>query len=308
MVAAAGSARAGPALAGPALIDALDDDVDRLLHAEPEVREDRPDSVHAMRVATRRLRSLLRSYRGLLQPGPVREIRDELRWLATLLGTARDAEVRADRFEALLEDVPADNSGDAQRRTIRRLVRTERVHYSAAHRVVLRELNGPRYAHLVAALLELRRRPPLRPGRAEAEATRAFGSVLRNDFRDLRRLAGDETALRADPASTEDQRIEHLHDIRKSAKRLRYSAEAAARVLGDPATELAGRAKKLQSVLGDHRDAIEAMDTIRTTAARTRTTDTSPFDRLYQSEADAARKALEQYSPAIEFVRLPYQP
>ncbi|MGF6880937.1 CHAD domain-containing protein [Nocardia sp. GAS34] len=294
------------AAAGSALIDALGDDVDRLLRAEPEVREDRPDSVHAMRVATRRLRSLLRSYRRLLEPGPVGEIRDELRWLAALLGTARDAEVRADRFEALLADVPDAEGAAAQRRTIRRLVRTERAHYSAAHRVLLRELDGPRYAQLVETLRKLRRRPPLRRRRAEAEATRAFGSVLRNDFRELSGLVGDEIALRANPAVTAAQRIEHLHDIRKSAKRLRYSAEAAARVLGDPATELAERAKNLQTVLGDHRDAIEAMETIRTTAARTRTTDTSPFDRIYQSEADAARKALEQYAPATEFIRLRY--
>lgn len=296
------------AAAGSALIDALDDDVDRLLRAESEVRADRPDSVHAMRVATRRLRSLLRSYRGLLRRAPVREIRDELRWLASLLGAARDAEVRADRFEALLEGVPAASDGAAQRRTIQRLVRTERMHYSAAHRVIVEELDGARYAHLVAALRELRSRPPLRPRRAAEQAGHAFGSVLRNDFGDLRRLVGDETAPRPDAATTDDERIEHLHDIRKSAKRLRYSAEAAARVLGDPATELADRAKKLQSVLGDHRDAIETMDTIRTTAARARTADTSPYDRLYRSEADAARKALEQYLPATEFVRLPYRP
>jgi CHAD domain-containing protein len=183
-------------------------------------------------------------------------------------------------------------------------VRTERAHYSAAHRLLLQELDSPRYARLDAMLRELRRRPPLRRRRAEKEATRAFGSVLRNDFRELSGLVGDEIALRANPAATAAQRIERLHDIRKSAKRLRYGAEAAARVPGDPATELAERAKKLQTVLGDHRDAIEAMDTIRATAARTRTADTSLFDRLYQSEADAARKALEQYAPATEFIRL----
>jgi CHAD domain-containing protein len=291
------------AAAGTALVAALDDDVDRLLRAEPEVRGDLPDSVHSMRVATRRLRSVLRSYRALLDPGPVREIRDELRWLAGLLGPARDAEVRADRFAALLEDVPTAAGGAAQRRTIRRLIRTERVHYTAAHRTLVGELGGPRYAQLVATLGDLRRDPPLRRPRAESEATRAFGTVLRNDFRRLRRLVREELALPVDPA-TEPERIEHLHDIRKSAKQLRYSAEAAARVLGDPAAELAERAKKLQSVLGDHRDAVEAMATIRTAAARTRTADTSTFDRLTRSEADAARKALEQYAPATEFVRL----
>ncbi|MFE3731774.1 CHAD domain-containing protein, partial [Nocardia sp. NPDC059154] len=96
--------------AGPALVDAVAADVDRLCTAEPDVRQDLPDSVHKMRVATRRLRSVLKSYRRVLRRKPVGEITDELRWLAGLLGVARDAEVRAERFAALLGDtgVPFD--------------------------------------------------------------------------------------------------------------------------------------------------------------------------------------------------------
>ena len=51
--------------AGKAVVAALRDDIDRLLAAEPDVRADAEDSVHQMRVATRRLRSVLRSYRRL---------------------------------------------------------------------------------------------------------------------------------------------------------------------------------------------------------------------------------------------------
>ncbi len=318
--------------AGPALVAAIDDDVDRLLQAEPDVREDLPDSVHQMRVATRRLRSVLRSYRKVLRASDVGEIRDELRWLAGLLGEARDAEVRGERFAALLEeyrsarpgnrrkrdrttplaeapsapDAPSDDDRKAQLRTIRGLVNHERALYTSAHGRLLTELDGPRYARLRTALLDLRRDPPLHPRRAESEATRVFSTVLRDDFGGLHRLVQDEATLRADPAVEESERIEHLHDIRKFAKRLRYSAEAAAQVLGDPAVELAERAKKLQSVLGDHRDAIEAMTTIHLAAERSRAASTSAFDRLYQSEADAARKALEQYPVATEFVRIRY--
>ncbi|WP_216895031.1 CHAD domain-containing protein [Nocardia alni] len=312
--------------AGPALVAAIDDDVDRLLRAEPDVREDLPDSVHQMRVATRRLRSVLRSYRKVLRASAAGEIREELRWLAGLLGEARDAEVRGERFAALLEEYRSARPGDrsehstplaeapsapdgnrkAQLRTIRGLVKHERALYVSAHERLLTELDGPRYARLRTALLDLRRDPPLHSRRAGSEATRVFSTVLRDDFGGLRRLVRDEAAVRADPAVGESERIEHLHDIRKYAKRLRYSAEAAAQVLGDPATELAERAKKLQSVLGDHRDAIEAMTTIHLAAGRSRAASTSAFDRLYQSEADAARKALEQYPAATEFVRTHY--
>src|SRR5690606_11847639 len=71
--------------AGDALTAALRDDIDRLLTAEPEVRRDAADSVHQMRVATRRLRSILRSYTGLLDPGATNEVRTELAWLAGVL-------------------------------------------------------------------------------------------------------------------------------------------------------------------------------------------------------------------------------
>lgn len=96
--------------AGTALITALGDDVDRLTAAEPDVRADADDSVHQMRVATRRLRSVLRSYKTLLQRDPVTAANIELKWLADLLGVARDAEVRADRFVTLLDKQAADLS------------------------------------------------------------------------------------------------------------------------------------------------------------------------------------------------------
>lgn len=282
---------------GPALRAALDEDVDRLLSAEPEVRADAHDSVHQMRVATRRLRSVLRSYREAFRRKQIDEIRDELRWLAGLLGVARDAEVRAERFAALA----AEQSGE-QRRVCRRLVTVERHRYAEAHREVLRALDGDRYRRLRKRLKSLRRDPPLRGKRARADATRSFSGVLRDDFRRVRRLVRAEETV--EPAD----RVEHLHEIRKAAKRLRYSADAAVPVLDGPAEELSARAKKLQTVLGDHRDAIEAMTTIRAraAAASTRGVVTADYDRLYDTESDAARKALDQYPAAAEFLRHKY--
>ncbi|WP_280330156.1 CHAD domain-containing protein [Nocardia wallacei] len=282
---------------GPALRAALDEDVDRLLSAEPEVRADAHDSVHQMRVATRRLRSVLRSYRDVFRRKEIDEIREELRWLAGLLGVARDAEVRAERFAALA----AEQSGE-QRRVCRRLVTVERHRYAEAHREVLRALDGERYRRLRKRLKALRRDPPLRRKRVRADATRTFSGVLRDDFRRVRRLVRAEETV--EPAD----RVEHLHEIRKAAKRLRYSADAAVPVLNGPAEELSARAKKLQTVLGDHRDAIEAMTTIRAraAAASTRGIVTADYDRLYDAESDAARKALDQYPAATEFLRHKY--
>lgn len=74
--------------------------VAELVARDPEVRRDVEDSVHKMRVATRRLRSALSTFRPLLDREVTDPLRDELRWLAAVLGAARDAEVLHARLPA----------------------------------------------------------------------------------------------------------------------------------------------------------------------------------------------------------------
>ncbi|MFJ9365231.1 CHAD domain-containing protein [Nocardia sp. NPDC101769] len=291
------------ATAGPALVDAVAADVDRLCTSEPDVRRDLPDSVHKMRVATRRLRSVLKSYRRVLRRKRVGEITDELRWLAGMLGVARDAEVRAERFASLLGDtgalfdektVPPGAKYTPRKDFGSQLVADERRIYTGAHRIVVDAFDGRRYRALVDRLHGLIADPPLRAGHADEPAKHVFTAVLRHDFRDLRRL------VRTEPGLSGDERVEHLHNIRKAAKRLRYSAEAATAVLGEPADELGRKAKRLQTVLGDHRDAVEALQTLRTYAADAGESD---YQRLCDAEEAAAAKALEEYPDAAEFLR-----
>ncbi|WP_067541568.1 CHAD domain-containing protein [Nocardia crassostreae] len=289
--------------AGPALIAALNVDVDRLCEAEPDVRQNLPDSVHQMRVATRRLCSVLRSYRQLLPRKQVTEVRNELRWLAGLLGVPRDAEVRAERFAALLgqngapfdaDTVPLGEKAAPKPDFGARLIAEERARYVEGHRAAVDALDGRRYRALTGRLHGMITDPPLRPAHANKPAADVFTAVLKHDFRDLRRL------VRAEPALSEAERVEHLHDIRKAAKRLRYSADAATKILGEPAAALSKNAKRLQTVLGDHRDAVEALETLRAHAADA---GESGYQRLCDAEEAAAAKALEQYPAAIEFLR-----
>ena len=67
------------------------------------VRLDAPDAVHKMRVATRRLRSALTTFKALFAADVVRPLRDELKWLAGELGAARDAEVMRERVRKAVE-------------------------------------------------------------------------------------------------------------------------------------------------------------------------------------------------------------
>ncbi|WP_281919477.1 CHAD domain-containing protein [Nocardia sputorum] len=277
--------------AGNALVDALREDIDRLLAAEPEVRADAPDSVHQMRVATRRLRSVLRSYGKLLVKQSAAEMGAELKWLAGLLGAARDAEVRADRFAALLAEHAEHADPAALDAVTARLAQAERDRYRAAHDDVLTALDDARYRALREELSGWRTDPPLRHSRAAASATDVFGEVLR---RDLDRV---QTLVRAEPTVDPSERVELLHDIRKSAKRLRYACEAAEQVLGEEAAERGSRAKKLQTVLGDHRDAVESHAVIRhrATEAVAAGEDAGLYEVLAAAEDAAAGRELSRY-------------
>src|SRR5437763_3908824 len=127
---------------------------------EPKVRADEFDSVHQMRVATRRLRATLRSF-GKVIPRPATEkMPGELKWLGGLLGEARDGEVLPRHLLASLETVPVELLiGPVQARV--------QGHYAprraSAREVVIKAFGSVRYAKLLANLDQLAHDPPLGP-------------------------------------------------------------------------------------------------------------------------------------------------
>lgn len=287
--------------AGAALTGALAADIDRLLSAEPDVRVDIDDSVHQMRVATRRLRSILRSAKRLLDADAATETRTELAWLADVLGGARDAEVRAERFAALLDGYREEaETGSAATSGLesatQRLLDTDRRRYATAHTHILSALDDARYQALRERLSHWKTKPPLRGSRATQPATKFFCAMLQRDKERVDRLVLEEAEVA--PA----ERLEKLHDIRKAAKRLRYACAAAEPVLGDPARRLGKQAKRVQTVLGDHRDAVESRAVIleRANEARAAGADTAVFEVFAATEQEAALRALSGYPAAVE--------
>ena len=85
---------------------AVAEHVEELLVWDRAVRADAYDSVHQMRVTTRKIRSLLQSSEGSFGIADDEWILDELRALAGVLGVARDAEVLAERYEHALNELP----------------------------------------------------------------------------------------------------------------------------------------------------------------------------------------------------------
>lgn len=276
--------------AGAVLAAALRTDIARLVQWEPAVVADEPDAVHQMRVTTRRLRSVLASYRPLLDPtaagpqGTVPELRGELSWLARVLGVARDAEVRTARFVALADQCPPDIATW--------LIGEEKTAYTRAHADIRAALASNRYHDLRNHLHWWGETPPLAPD-SDDEATIVLPHILRRDRTRVRRLIRRETTI--DP----EKHLEALHEIRKSAKRLRYSAEVATATLGPGTTEWAHQAKTLQTILGNHRDAIESQQRLQTLAERAQSpTATTHLRLLAARERQSAAEHLLRYPEA----------
>ena len=95
----------------------------RLLLADVGVRRREEDAVHQMRVACRRMRGDLKTFRPLIEPLWGESLRTELSWLAGCLGDARDLEVLRERLRGMVSEAipPYDARGvRAHRRDPRR--------------------------------------------------------------------------------------------------------------------------------------------------------------------------------------------
>ena len=221
--------------------------------ADPLVRRDEPGSVHDMRVATRRLRSTLKSFGAQLSSPEIGRLRSELKWLGGVLGAARDIEVLAAQLQARLAELPAELViGPAQARVSSHFAPRA----ASAREALLEALDSDRYLALLTGLDQCFSGP------AAVLAEQAAGAVLppavRRAVRRVRRRA-----QRAGRAPAGQQRETALHETRKAVKDARYAAEAARPAGGRKTRRLARRMKKLQAALGNHHDAVAAREAAR---------------------------------------------
>jgi CHAD domain-containing protein len=254
---------------GSALVEYLRAQVTQLLLCDPIVRlaDHDDDSVHQMRVATRRVRSSLRTHRRMLKSDPVAELDAEMRWLAGELGKVRDLEVMQARFRALMATLPQPlpESPD-EPRWLAELA----AHEQQARDTLRACLLTARYFAVLDTLDAFVADPPLASG-ADTQSAEKAGAVVAKAWKRM-----DRAYRRAMKPAGPD-RDEALHDLRKAAKRARYAAEAAADVLGPAATDAAKRAAGLQTVLGTYHDGIVARQYLRKVAMRRGTARTDIF-------------------------------
>lgn len=260
-----------------------------LLQHEPRVRHGDPDGVHKMRVATRRLRSALASYRSALEPEPARSLRAELRWLAAVLGQARDAQVLRHRLRDLVADEPEDLvMGPVAARLDEELLSD----YRNAYQQILGALASQRYFSALERLETLIEQPGW-TGTAKDPAGPAAARMIRRDRKRLHRRVRQARQL------TGEAYAEALHDARKDAKRLRYAAEVWAPVRPEDAGVMVDAAEHLQKVLGEYQDSVVARAYLRRMGASASAAGENGFSygrlhALEQARADAARERFIQ--------------
>ena len=314
----------------------------RLVDHDPGVRLDEdPEDVHQARVATRRLRSDLRTFAGLLDDAWTGPVSKELGWLARALGAVRDADVLGHRLAARVGDLAACDQATAEP-LLRRLAAERK----SARRDLRIVMDSDRYLALLDTLVGGALDPPVgdRAGRPRVEVGQAVngraapaeggdagpgeegaagpeedggggpgeeggagteedggggpavdGSVpaidlvarlVRPPWRKLDRAVGH---LGDDPAD------ESLHEVRILAKRLRYACEAVAPVAGKAALRSAKDAAGLQSVLGDHHDAVVAEGWLRAAARQNGGARSVVTGQLIAGERLAQQEARRQW-------------
>ena len=254
---------------------------ERLVAQESELRRgDDPESVHQARVATRRLRSDLRTFERFVQRDWADELRADLQWLGSELGLVRDLEVQRDRLREHANRMPPAEA-EAARRVVRRLDADR-----AAARADLRAmLDQPRYAKLRAKVAAAAESPRFTEA-AAAPAGRALTKVIRRRWKQIRRAVRD---LGDNPPD------EALHAIRIRAKKCRYAAEACEPAFGKRGRRLARGMAKVQDILGDHHDAVVAVEWLAKTAHECSPAEAYAIGMLAQLEREAAAVARAEF-------------
>ena len=216
-----------------------------------------PEHVHQFRVGTRRLRSDLRTFGSLLDPGPVPAWRDGLSWLGNAVGAVRDTDVRGAGLQKQAMDLPDVDHGGVEA-----LLAHLGDEAASSTVTMLAALRSRRYLSLLDALVAAACDPPFLPERADEagrRARRTAAALVRPPWRHLTQAV---TTLESHPSDRA------LHRVRILAKRCRYAAEAVAPVADPTVARFAAAVADLQTVLGDHQDAVVAEAWLRDAAER----------------------------------------
>jgi triphosphatase len=219
---------------------------------EPAARlGDDPEALHDLRVAGRRMDSILRQFEAFL-PAAIVRFRPTLKKVMRALGHARDLDV------ALLE---LDEYGRGLSETdrakllpLREHLIAERLHARNKMLVILDSAGVQKdFEKLTLALAQ-----PMTPLTGPACPLGALSELIRSRYRKVRKGAD-----RLTPKSS----MEDYHAVRGRVKKLRYALEPVAVIFGKPADAMVKALRRWQERLGAQQDADVAGRRLRALAA-----------------------------------------
>jgi CHAD domain-containing protein len=203
-----------------------------------------PEAIHQTRVAARRMRAALRCFADFL-PKDIAGIDAELKWAFHALGNVRDLDVL---IAGLLETCPESHA----RRSLLKELRERQI---AAWDILAATLTSERYTELIGALDEV----------SHVSARSLAKSAQKPAILIAPRIISEEhekvwkRVRRADSNMSRGE----LHQLRKRAKRFRYTLEFFSELYGKPSRWVLRRLKTLQNKLGAFIDASQAIDTMQ---------------------------------------------
>jgi CHAD domain-containing protein len=201
------------------------------------------ESLHQMRVATRRLRAVLWAAEPVLVPEWAQSLENELSWLSEFLGQARDLDVQIADFEKEAARLDARD-----RKPLAQFVTHLQIQRRRVQEVVLSELKSARYLELIRRLQLAVHEPSI------VESPVTLRELAKREFKKLRKAI-----RRLGPSSTHAR----LHEVRIKTKRARYAAELAVWSVGKSVSRFIKRAQAVQDLLGNFQDALQAEVYIR---------------------------------------------
>ena len=217
----------------------------RMIAREPGTREgEDPEELHAMRVATRRMRAAWRVFGDGYRPDRTAKFRRRLRTVAGRLGAVRDLDVLIEATEAFAETLPA-GEGDG----LAPLLDAWRAQRETGRHLLIEELDSGGHKRFVAEYRDF----VLTPG----AGLRAVDPTAPHRVRDTAgsRIWTAYERVRAYESVLKWADVPTLHQLRIEAKRLRYTLEFVREALGPEGPALIARVVALQDHLGAMNDA-----------------------------------------------------
>jgi len=226
----------------------------RLLAREENVlKDDDPDDVHEMRVASRRLRAAFQVVETIYDPAELRRYRRGLRRVTAALADMRDLDVFREHVVTYQAGLPEE-----ARAGIDPLIAAIEERRAEARAVLLDDLQQRRYRKFKRALA-----PFLTTAGAGVAAQDGVDPTMR-----VRDFAGSAIwrryeLWRANEVGLATASDEQLHEARIAGKRLRYTLEFFADALGRNVETVLAPLVALQGCLGDMQDAVVARQRIQ---------------------------------------------